>query len=97
MRFSLAKLIVVPALAFGGYYIYTNYLSAPAPPKPQMQNASTISDIKPTQQTLSDMDRQKSQRIANAVGVAPGLNAHDQRTKETDRIINSVSNTAPKP
>ncbi len=97
VRFSLAKLIVIPALAFGGYYIYANYLSSPTPPMPQMQNASTISDIKPTQQTLSDIDRQKSQRIANAVGVAPGLNAHDQRTKETDRIMNSVSNTAAKP
>lgn len=97
VRFSLAKLIVIPALAFGGYYIYSNYLSGPTSPKPRMQNASNISDVRPSQQTLSDIDRQKTQRIANAVGVAPGLNAHDQRTKETDRIMNAVSNTAPKP
>jgi hypothetical protein len=95
-RIMLGRPILLLILAFGGYYVYTNYLSAPAKPMPQKLNAATISDINPSQQTRSEMEKERTKRIATAVGAAPGLNAHETRTKETDRLMNSVSNTSTK-
>ena len=95
-RISLGKPILLVVFAFGGYYVYSNYLSTPAKPKPKAENATKMSDIEPSQQTRSEMEKERTKRIATAVGAAPGLNAHETRTKETDRLMNSVSNTASK-
>lgn len=95
-RISLGKPIFLLILVLGGYYVYSNYLSTPAKPKPKAENVTKMSDIQPSQQTRSEMEKERTKRIATAVGAAPGLNAHETRTKETDRLMNSVSNTASK-
>ena len=41
----------------------------------------------------TEADRQKSQRIGNFVGISSGLNAHSNRTQQTEQTINQMTNS----
>jgi hypothetical protein len=41
----------------------------------------------------TEADRQKSQRVANFVGASSGLNAHSNRTQQTQQTIDQLTNS----
>ena len=95
LRNSLISLLIFAALAAGGYYIYTgmkasvNQVSANdtkrAATQPANQPESGLS--------RSEADREKSQRVANFVGASSGLNAHSNRTQQTQETIDQLTNS----
>lgn len=90
----LGKLGFFAVLAVAGYFFYSTYFVSSSDPAEQISNSTRLSDLKTSPETRAELDRQRSQRIANAVGAAPGLNAHESRTRETDRLMNQISNSA---
>ncbi|QYO68243.1 hypothetical protein [Leptolyngbya sp. 7M] len=91
---TFGKLAFIAALAVAGYFFYSTYFMSSSDPAEQMSNSTRLSDLKTSSETRAELDRQRSQRVANAVGAAPGLNAHENRTRETDRLMNQISNSA---
>ncbi|MDI1241540.1 MAG: hypothetical protein PSX80_06430 [bacterium] len=94
-RNALISLLIFAALAGGGYYIYLGLA--------QSVNQVSSTDLKrvaaqPANQpdaglSRAEADRQKSQRVGNFVGISPGLNAHTNRTQQTQQTIEQLTNS----
>lgn len=94
-RNALISLLIFTALAAGGYYIYSGM-------KDSVNRVST-NDTKrvaaqPANQpdaglSRTEADRQKSQRIGNFVGISSELNAHSNRTQQTEQAIQQMTNS----
>lgn len=96
-RNGLITLLLFVALAAGGYYIYSamqdsvNKVGAAEAKRVAAQPAQ-----QPQQPGLSRtvQDRERSQRVANAVGASNSLAAHEQRVRETEAMMNNLSNSS---
>jgi len=94
-RNALISLLIFTALAGGGYYIYTGMKAS--------VNQVSSNDTKrvaaqPANQpdaglSRTEADRQRSQRVANFVGASNGLNAHSNRTQQTQQTIDQLTNS----
>ena len=94
-RNALISLLIFTALAAGGYYMYTGM-------KASVNQVSTNDTKRVAAQPASqpdaglsraEADRQKSQRVANFVGASSGLNAHSNRTQQTQQTIDQLTNS----
>jgi hypothetical protein len=94
-RNALISLLIFTALAGGGYYIYTGM-------KASLNRVSSTDTKRVAAQPVNqpeaglsrtEADRQKSQRVANFVGASSGLNAHSNRTQQTQQTIDQLTNS----
>ncbi|MGD9630071.1 MAG: hypothetical protein AB7V18_12580 [Pyrinomonadaceae bacterium] len=94
-RNALISLLIFAALAVGGYYIYTGMRSAITHVGENETKRVAAQPKTPAQQnglSRADDDRQRAQRVANAVNISPALAEHQKRVQETERMVNQTSN-----
>jgi uncharacterized protein HemX len=96
-RNGLIALLLFVALAAGGYYVYQGMQDSVS--KVGANDAKRVAAQPaqpPQQQGLSRtvQDRERSQRVANAVGASNTLAAHEQRVRETENLVNNLSNSS---
>lgn len=94
-RNGLIALLIFAALAGGGYYIYTGM-------KESVNQVSSTDTKRVAEQpanqpeaglSRAEDDRHRSQRVGNFVGISPGLNAHTNRTQQTQQTIEQMTNS----
>ena len=94
-RNALISLLIFTALGAGAYYIYSGM-------KDSVNRVSTTDTKRVAAQpatqpdaglSRAEADRQKSQRVANFVGASSGLNAHSNRTRQTEQTIEQMTNS----
>ena len=95
LRNSLISLLIFTALATGGYYIYTGMKASVNQVR---ANDTKRAATQPANQpeaglSRSEADREKGQRVANFVGASSGLNAHSNRTQQTQETIGQLTNS----
>jgi len=93
-RNGLITLLIFVALAAGGYYIYSELQASVS--KVGVNDAKRVA-AQPAQQpglSRTVQDRERSQRVANAVGASNSLAAHEQRVRETENLVNNLSNSS---
>lgn len=96
-RNGLITLLIFAALAAGGYYIYTEMQASVRQVGANEANrVGTQPPASQQQQGLSRTaeDRQRSQRVANAVGASQGLADHERRVRETENMVNNLTNSS---
>lgn len=95
LRNALISLLIFTALGAGGYYIYTGM-------KASVNQVSSTDTKRVSSQPASqpdaglsrtEADRQRSNRVANFVGASSGLNAHSNRTQQTQQTIDQLANS----
>lgn len=91
-RNALISLLIFTALAVGGYYIYTGMRSAITHVGENETKRVAAQPKTPAQQSRAADDRQRAQRVANAVNISPALAEHQKRVQETERMVNQTSN-----
>lgn len=96
-RNGLITLLIFAALAAGGYYIYSDMQASVS--KVGANEAKRVAaqpGQQPQQSGLSRtvQDRERSQRVANAVGASNSLAEHERRVRETEKMMNDLSNSA---
>jgi hypothetical protein len=95
IRNSLITLLIFVALGAGGYYIYSEMQASVS--KVGANEAKRVAAQPPPQQPGSSravQDRERSQRVANAVGASNSLAAHEQRVRETENMMNNLTNSS---
>jgi hypothetical protein len=93
-RNALITLLIFVALGAGGYYIYSEMQASVS--KVGANEARRVA-AQPAQQPASSravQDRERSQRVANAVGASNSLAAHEQRVRETENMMNNLTNSS---
>ena len=95
-RNSLITLLIFVALGAGGYYIYSEMQASVSKVGANEAKRVGAQPIQQQQPGLSRtvQDRERSQRVANAVGASNSLNAHEQRVRETENLVNNLSNSS---
>lgn len=94
-RNTLISLLIFTALGAAGYYIYTGMKAS--------VDKVGVNDVKrvaaqPKSQpdaglSRAEADRQRSQRVANAVGASQGLAEHNNRTQQTQKTLEQLTNS----
>jgi phage FluMu protein Com len=94
-RYTLISLLIFVVIAAAGYYIYSEIKTSVdhVGEKETKRVASKPRNNPDAGLSRSEADRQKSQRIANAVGASSGLAAHTNRTQQTEKAIQQLSNS----
>ena len=93
-RNALITLLIFVALGAGGYYIYSEMQASVS--NVGANEAKRVA-AQPAQQPGSSravQDRERSQRVANAVGASNSLAAHEQRVRETENMMNNLTNSS---
>ena len=93
-RNALITLLIFVALGAGGSYIYSEMQASVS--KVGANEAKRVA-AQPAQQPGSSravQDRERSQRVANAVGASNSLAAHEQRVRETENMMNNLTNSS---
>lgn len=96
-RNGVITLLIFAALAAGGYYIYSDLrASVSQVGENEAKRVAAQPAAQPQHQGLSrtQQDRARSQRVANAVGASNSLAAHEQRVRETENMVNNLSNSS---
>ena len=96
-RNGLATLLIFVVLAAGGYYIYSALQDSVS--KVGVNEAKRVAAQPQAQRQQPGLsrtvqDRERSQRVANAVGASNSLAAHEQRVRETENLVNNLSNSS---
>ena len=94
-RNAFISLLIFTALAAGGYYIYAgmktsvNKVGSTDTKRVKAQPANRPD----AGLSRAEADRQQSNRVANFVGASAGLNAHSNRTRQTEQAIDQLTNS----
>lgn len=94
-RNGLISILIFVALAGLGYYIYTGMKASVDHVSSKDTKRVAAQPASPPDAGLSraEADREKSQRVANFVGASSGLNAHSNRTQQTQQTIDQLTNS----
>ncbi|MCA1589599.1 MAG: zinc finger Ran-binding domain-containing protein [Acidobacteria bacterium] len=95
-RFSVLSILIVPAVAIGVYYILFGTRDSVADVNSREANRVGVQPAQPSDAGLSrsEYDRQRAQRVGNALSLNPDLEKHTNRTKETEKTIEHLSNSS---
>ena len=96
-RNGLITLLIFVALGAGAYYIYTGMQASVSQVGASEANrVGSQPPFPPQQQGLSRAaeDRERSRRLANAVGASQGLADHERRVRETENMVNNLTNSS---
>jgi hypothetical protein len=90
--------LILAAVAGGFYYVFLGMRSSVS--EVTANDANRLAS-QPVQQGLSGesrttLDRQRANHIGNAMNVNPSLEAHQKRTEDTQKLMEQISNSAPK-
>lgn len=95
-RFPLVALLVLAGVAAAFYYMFLGVQDSV-----EKVNSSEVNRVaaQPANQpdaglSRTEHDRQRSQRVANAVGASSGLSEHSNRTQETQKAIDQLANAS---
>ena len=97
LRNGLIAILIFVALGAGGYYIYAEMQASVSKVGANEAKRAAAQPAQPPQQqglSRTVQDRERSQRVANAVGASNSLAAHEQRVRETEAMVNNLSNSA---
>ena len=94
-RNTLISLLIFTVIAAAGYYIYMGIKASVS--EVSTGEAKRVA-AQPKNQpdaglSRTEADRQRSQRVANAVGASSGLNEHANRTQQTKQTIDQLTNS----
>jgi hypothetical protein len=94
-RNTLISLLIFTVIAAAGYYIYMGIKASVS--EVSTGEAKRVA-AQPKNQpdaglSRTEADRQRSQRVANAVGASSGLNEHANRTQQTQQTIDQLTNS----
>lgn len=94
-RNGLISLVIFAAVAAGGYYISSETRSSVNQVSSNDEKRVAAQPANQADSGLSraEADRQKSQRVGNFVGISSGLNAHSNRTQQTEQTIEQMTNS----
>lgn len=96
-RFQLGTVLIFAGIAALGYFFIGSHGSAvkvgtvdanPVAAQPSRQPEAALS--------RAEYDSQRSQYVANAVGVSPGLTEHNNRTQQTEKTLDQLTNSQQK-
>lgn len=94
-QISITAVVIFAAVAVAFYYIFLG--AQKSVDKVNTAEASRVGAqpaLPPDAgRSRAEYDRYRSQTVANAVGAAPGLAAHDNRTQQTENAINQIANS----
>lgn len=93
LRHGFVSLLIFVAIGAAAYYIYNGVRSSIS--EVSENEAYRVATRSDNQQgvTRAEADRQKSQRVANAVGASAGLAEHNKRTQETQKTMEQLTNS----
>lgn len=94
-RFSLGAVLIFAGIAALGYFFLGAQGSAV---KVGTADANRVAAAQPSRQpeaalSRTEYDSQRSQYVANAVGVSPGLIEHNNRTQQTEKALDQLTNS----
>jgi hypothetical protein len=96
-RFSVISIIIFVVIAAGGYYIFTGMQNSVT--RVGENEANRVATEAERQQAAgmsrAEEDRQRSQRVANAVNISPALAEHKKKTEERQKMIEQAANSSP--
>lgn len=96
-RFSVVSIIIFAVIAGGGYYVFTGMQSSVT--KVGENEANRVATEAERRQAAglsrAEEDRQRSQRVANAVNISPALAEHKKKTEERQKMIEQATNASP--
>ncbi|NOT49611.1 MAG: hypothetical protein HOP17_17945 [Acidobacteria bacterium] len=95
-KFSIAALIIFLSVAAVFYYIFIGVQGSVDKVNSTEANRVGAQPLPPDAgRSRAEYDRYRSQTVANAVGAAPGLAEHTNRTQQTDKAIDQMTNSQP--
>lgn len=94
-RISIVAILIFAGVAAAAYYIFMGVQDSVG--KVNTGEANRIA-AQPANQpdaglSRTEYDRQRSQRVANAVGASSGLAEHNNRTQQTQNTIDQLTNS----
>ena len=96
IRNSLITLLIFAALGAGGYYIYSEMQASVSKVGANESKRVAAQPPQPPGSSRAVQDRERSQRVANAVGASNSLASHEQRVRETENMMNNLTNSSPR-
>ncbi len=97
IRNSIISLAIFAALCVGGYYVFSAMQSSVQQYSDEdAKRAAAQPSVPESQKAFSRTadDRMRAQRVGNAVNISPALAEHKDRVKETEKMMNSISNSS---
>ena len=92
-RFSIVTLVLFAALAVASYYIFTGMQKSVSEVNANEANRVASQPPQPDAGlSRTEQDRRRAQRVGNAVNISPGLTEHQNRTKETEKMVEQLAN-----
>jgi hypothetical protein len=96
LRNGLITLLIFVALGAGGYYIYSEVQASVSKVGANESKRVAAQPLHSPGSSRAVQDRERSQRVANAVGASNSLAAHEQRVRETENMMNNLTNSSPR-
>jgi hypothetical protein len=95
-RFSVVSIVIFAVIAAGGFYIFTGMQNSVTKVGNSEANRVAVEAERQRAAGLSraEEDRQRAQRVANAVNISPALAEHQRRTEERQKMIEQASNSS---
>lgn len=97
IRNTIISLAIFAALCVGGYYVFSGMQSSVQKYSDKdTKRAAAQPTVPAAERGLSRTaeDRMRAQRVGNAVNISPALAEHNKRVKETEKMMNSISNSS---
>ncbi len=94
-KFSIIAVVMFAGVAAAFYYVFTGVQGSVDKVNSVEANRVNAQPVLPPDagRSRADYDRYRSQTVANAVGVSPGLAEHANRTQQTDKAMDQMTNS----
>ena len=95
--FSIVSLLIFAAIAVGVYYMFSGVKDSVAQADADEANRVAVEAERQRAVRLSrgEEDKQRAQRVANAVNISPALAEHKKQTEERQKMIEQATNSSP--
>lgn len=94
-KVSIVALVIFAGVAAAFYYIFIGVRGSVDTVNSTEANRVGAQPVLPPDagRSRAEYDRYRTQTVANAVGAAPGLAEHNNRTQQTDKALDQMTNS----